>query len=103
MGGGAQLDPLGYFVIYIDAAAREIVADHYGNLINDQGLACDPRTGEVIPCDASYTPPPPTRFRRAPSPPLPGRHHTSSPKPLCNALAAPTKRRRQRRRRQWLS
>ena len=36
-GWGSQLDPLGYFVIYLDPAASAIVADHYGNLINDKG------------------------------------------------------------------
>ena len=51
-----ELDPAGYFVIYLDSSKCEIVADHYRNLINSQGLACDPETGEVIPCDGTYKP-----------------------------------------------
>jgi dihydropteroate synthase len=45
-----ELDPAGYFIIYLDRAAGLICAKHYTNLINDQGLACDPETGEPIPC-----------------------------------------------------
>ena len=45
-----SLDPLGYFIISIDRTERRIVAEHYGNTINEQGLACDEETGEVIGC-----------------------------------------------------
>ncbi len=43
------LDPAGYFIIYIDRENKLLVAEHYTNEINDQGLAVDPATGEVIP------------------------------------------------------
>ncbi len=44
------LDPGGYFIIYVDYDAQLICAKHYTNVINDQGLAVDPDTGEVIAC-----------------------------------------------------
>lgn len=44
------LDPAGYFLIKIDRQAGELVAEHFGNGINDKGLATDPDTGEVIAC-----------------------------------------------------
>jgi dihydropteroate synthase len=44
-----DLDPGGYFIIYIDTAAQTICAKHFGNAINDRGLAVDPKTGKVIP------------------------------------------------------
>ncbi|MFN3361298.1 MAG: DUF4346 domain-containing protein [Pseudanabaenaceae cyanobacterium] len=44
-----QLDPAGYFIIYIDRENQLLVAEHYSNIINEQGLAVDPETGEVIP------------------------------------------------------
>jgi dihydropteroate synthase len=48
------LDPQGYFLIRVDAEAGELVAEHYGNGINERGLATDPESGEVIGCrDAS--------------------------------------------------
>ena len=43
-------DPQGYFIISIDRHECRIIAEHYGNTINDQGLACDEETGEVIGC-----------------------------------------------------
>ena len=45
-----ELDPSGYFLIRVDAAAGELVVQHFGNAINDQGLATDPDTGEVLSC-----------------------------------------------------
>lgn len=45
-----ELDPAGYFIIYVDREKELICADHYTNAINDQGLAVDPDTGEVIAC-----------------------------------------------------
>lgn len=45
-----ELDPAGYFVIYLDRQAGLICAKHYTNVINDQGLACDPETGQPLPC-----------------------------------------------------
>lgn len=44
-----DLDPGGYFIIYIDAAAGTICAKHFTNVIDDRGLAVDPATGKVIP------------------------------------------------------
>lgn len=44
------LDPGGYFLIYIDRDQKLICADHYSNDINEQGLAVDPESGEVIAC-----------------------------------------------------
>lgn len=45
-----DLDPAGYFLIRIDRAAGELVAEHYGNGIDERGLATDPDTGEVLSC-----------------------------------------------------
>ncbi|KXZ41123.1 hypothetical protein GPECTOR_766g935 [Gonium pectorale] len=39
-----------YYIIKLDREAREIVAEHYSNAINDKGLAVDDETGEVIGC-----------------------------------------------------
>jgi dihydropteroate synthase len=44
-----DLDPSGYFIIYLDREAGLICAKHYTNVINDRGLAVDPETGKVIP------------------------------------------------------
>jgi hypothetical protein len=44
------LDPAGYFLIKLDRAAGELIAEHYGNGIDWRGLATDPDTGEVISC-----------------------------------------------------
>lgn len=44
------LDPVGYFLIKVDAAAGELVAEHYGNAIDEKGRATDPETGEVLSC-----------------------------------------------------
>lgn len=46
-----ELDPSGYFIIYIDREKRLICAEHYTNNINEKGLAVDPETGEPFPCD----------------------------------------------------
>lgn len=43
-----DLDPAGYFIIYLDRDAKLICAKHYTNIITDRGLAADPETGEVI-------------------------------------------------------
>lgn len=47
------LDPLGYFLIKIDSLRQELVAELYSNTINEQGLATDPNTGEVIRCQGA--------------------------------------------------
>lgn len=44
-----QLDPAGYFIIYLDRDDELICAKHFTNVINEQGLAVDPETGKVIP------------------------------------------------------
>ena len=44
-----DLDPAGYFIIYLDHAANLICAKHFTNIINENGLAVDPETGRVIP------------------------------------------------------
>ncbi len=45
-----DLDAAGYFLIKVDAEAGELIAEHYGNGIDERGLATDPETGEVISC-----------------------------------------------------
>jgi dihydropteroate synthase len=44
-----ELDPEGYFIVYVDREAGLVCAKHYSNIINDRGLAVNPETGEVIP------------------------------------------------------
>ena len=44
------LDPAGYFLIKVDHGAGQLIVEHYGNTINDRGLATDPDTGEVLSC-----------------------------------------------------
>jgi dihydropteroate synthase len=44
-----DLDPSGYFIIYLDQEAGLISAKHFTNVIDEQGLAVDPETGKVIP------------------------------------------------------
>lgn len=50
-----DLDPGGYFVIYLDREARLICAKHFTNVIDDRGLAIDPETGKVIPAKGKVT------------------------------------------------
>lgn len=45
-----ELDPGGYFLIYLDPDNGLICAKHFTNVINDKGLACDPETGEPLTC-----------------------------------------------------
>ena len=44
-----DLDPAGYFLIYIDREAGLICTKHFSNEIDDRGRAVDPETGKVIP------------------------------------------------------
>ena len=44
-----DLDPGGYFIIFIDTEAGFISAKHFTNIIDDRGLAIDPETGKPIP------------------------------------------------------
>ena len=50
------LDPSGYFLIKLDRDAAELVLEHYGNTIDDKGLARDSETGEVLRCDGGNAP-----------------------------------------------
>jgi len=45
-----DLDRGGYWIVYVDREAQVLGVKHYSNEINEQGLAVDPETGEVIPC-----------------------------------------------------
>jgi dihydropteroate synthase len=44
-----DLDPGGYFIIYLDLDAGLICAKYFTNVIDERGLAINPDTGEVIP------------------------------------------------------
>lgn len=43
-----DLDPDGYFLIYLDTEQGLICAKHFTNVINDKGVACDPKTGKPL-------------------------------------------------------
>jgi Domain of unknown function (DUF4346) len=58
-----ELDEGGYFLVYVDRDKLQICADHYSNSINDKGLACDPETGEPLPCNAKLERQPTVQFR----------------------------------------
>ena len=57
------LDPAGYFLIKLDREAGELIAEHYGNGIDERGLATDPETGEVISCRGAGPRKPQTIYR----------------------------------------
>ncbi len=44
-----DLDPGGYFIIYLEQETGLICAKHFTNIIDEHGLAIDPETGKVIP------------------------------------------------------
>jgi dihydropteroate synthase len=44
-----DLDPGGYFIIYVNREEGLIYAKHFTNVIDERGLAVDPETGKVIP------------------------------------------------------
>lgn len=48
-----ELDPEGYFLIYLDREAGLICAKHFTNVISDRGVALDPETGKPIPCSGN--------------------------------------------------
>lgn len=48
-----NLDRSGYFVIFVDVNEKQICAKYYTNFIDERGLACDPETGNPIPCDGT--------------------------------------------------
>ncbi|MGB7415302.1 MAG: DUF4346 domain-containing protein [Thermosynechococcaceae cyanobacterium] len=58
-----ELDPGGYFLIFLDPAAGLVCADHYANDINEQGLAVDPETGEPFACRGPLKRQPTRRFQ----------------------------------------
>ena len=58
------LDPKGYFLIKVDHAAAELVLEHYGNTIDEKGLAHDSETGEVLSCKGGNGPRRPTAIYR---------------------------------------
>jgi dihydropteroate synthase len=58
-----DLDPSGYFLIYLDRASGLICADFYTNTIDEKGLACDPQTGEPLPCSGGLKRLPSAIFR----------------------------------------
>ena len=50
------LDPSGYFLIKVDHSASELVLEHYGNTIDEKGLARDDETGEILSCKGGNEP-----------------------------------------------
>ncbi|MAR05926.1 MAG: hypothetical protein CL862_02320 [Cyanobium sp. NAT70] len=58
------LDPSGYFLLKLDAEAGELVLEHYGNTIDDKGLARDSETGEVLNCRGGNGPRTPSAIVR---------------------------------------
>ena len=48
-----DLDPNGYFIIYVDRENQLICAKHFTNVIDSKGLACDPETGKPLPCNST--------------------------------------------------
>ena len=58
------LDPGGYFLIKVDADAGELVLEHYGNTIDEKGLARDSDTGEVLSCKGGDSPRQPSTIFR---------------------------------------
>jgi dihydropteroate synthase len=57
-----ELDPGGYFIIYLDRESKLICAKHFTNVIDERGLAVDPETGKVIPARAKVQRTPTTLF-----------------------------------------
>ena len=52
-----DLDPSGYFVIYLDRQAGLICAKHFGVVVNERGLAIDPETGKPLSCKGAIPSP----------------------------------------------
>ena len=48
----------------MDADAGELVLEHYGNTIDEKGLARDSETGEVLSCKGGNGPRQPSRIYR---------------------------------------
>ena len=45
------LDPKGYFLIKIDEENAKLVLEYYRNIIDDEGVAHDDESGEVLVCN----------------------------------------------------
>ena len=45
-----ELDPKGYFLIWIEPSTNELILEHYLNDIDQKGRAIDPESGEPIGC-----------------------------------------------------
>jgi dihydropteroate synthase len=58
-----QLDPGGYFIIYLEREHGLICAKHFTNVIDDRGLALDPATGKPIPAKGKVSREATTVFR----------------------------------------
>jgi dihydropteroate synthase len=58
-----DLDPSGYFIIYLDRQAGLICAEHYTNDINEKGVALDPETGLPLSCQGSLKRTPTATYR----------------------------------------
>lgn len=50
-----ELDHKGYFIIKVDLINKIIIAEHYLNKIDKEGLAIDPKTNEPIKCNNNNT------------------------------------------------
>ena len=44
------LDPKGYFLIQVNQEQNELIVEQFSNNIDDNGIAKDPKTGEVLKC-----------------------------------------------------
>ena len=60
-----ELDPDGYFLIYLDPEQGLICAKHFTNVINDKGVACDPETGKPLLAKKNAPPRQATRLYQA--------------------------------------
>ncbi|WP_287130196.1 DUF4346 domain-containing protein [Candidatus Cyanaurora vandensis] len=57
------LDPLGYFIIFVDPAQGQIGARHFTVTVNARGLAIDPITGKPLNAKSILPDPPTQEFR----------------------------------------
>ncbi|MBE9066138.1 DUF4346 domain-containing protein [Leptolyngbya cf. ectocarpi LEGE 11479] len=62
-----ELDPDGYFLIYLDTDQGLLCAKHFTNIINDKGLACDPETGKPLIAKKNTQPRQSTHLYQAPT------------------------------------
>ena len=45
-----DLDPKGYFLIRINQENNELIVEHFSNHIDEEGIARDPKTGQILKC-----------------------------------------------------